>query len=271
MNIETKAKLIPDKSLEAFDREMRSVGWSVFPKILPPELVKSMYADALKWVERCRQMQIKTGINENGDGTAHHAIGDGDALDVFFHQHLFHSYLTHFFNDKPYITHAMNPVCVTRDRATYIQEIHRDTNTVIPGYRFRINMLVMLTDFTLENGATQILPGSQAMERKPSNEEFEKGYKSMTGTAGTVILFDSYLWHRGGKNTTSIPRVGHTLSFGPAFVKPQMDYARMLGEEAGKSLSALSRQVLGYNARVPISHEEWYRKSAARLYQADQG
>jgi hypothetical protein len=61
------------------------------------------------------------------------------------------------------------------------------------------------------------------------------------------------------------------MSFGPGFIKPQLDYARMLGEEYGAGLSELSRQILGYNARVPISHSEWYRKENQRLYKSNQG
>lgn len=50
-----------------------------------------------------------------------------------------------------------------------------------------------------------------------------------------------------------------------------MDYARMLGEENGKTLSPLTRQVLGNNSRVPVSLDEWYRPANERLYHANQG
>jgi len=42
-------------------------------------------------------------------------------------------------------------------------------------------------------------------------------------------------------------------------------------ERAQYSFSELSRQVLGYNSRVPVRLEEWYRPRESRLYQADQG
>ena len=260
------------KPLDVFEADMRTIGWSVFPTILPPAQVESMRADALAWVKKCEALQIKAGINAGGDGTGHHAVGeDAGALDAFLHQHLFHPYLSHYFAEKPYILHAANPIYCAKGRSAYVQDMHRDTNTVIPGYRFRINMLVMLNDFTVENGATQMLPDSQHMLEKPSEEIFQQGYKTLTGPAGSVVLFDSYLWHRGGQNITDTLRVAHTLSFGPAFVKPQVDYARMLGEAYGEALSPLSRQVLGYNVRVPTSLDEWYRPKAERLYHADQG
>lgn len=259
------------KPLALFASEMRDIGWSMFPQILPLAQVEAMRSDALRWIERCKHMQIKAGINEAGDGTAHHAVGGDDALDAFLHQHLFHPYLEQYFAGKPYILHAANPLYNAPHKLAYVHAIHRDTATVIPDYPFRINMLVMLNDFTLENGATQILPHSHSMLHKPSEELFNAGYHDLVGKAGSVVLFDSYLWHRGGKNTSDALRVAHTLSFGPAYIKPQMDYARMLGEERGKNFSPLSRQLLGYNARVPTSHDEWYRKKDDRLYHADQG
>lgn len=259
------------KPLALFEAEMRDVGWSIFPEILPPAQVASMRADALRWIERCKEMQINAGINATGDGTAHHAVGADDALDAFLHQHLFHPHLAHYFSGRPYILHAINPICNAPHKTAYVHAIHRDTATVIPGYHFRINMLVMLDDFTVENGATQILPNSHGMLDKPSEEMFAQGHISLTGKAGSVVLFNSYLWHRGGKNTSAASRAAHTLSFGPAYIKPQLDYARMLGEARGETLSPLSRQLLGYNARVPVSHDEWYRKKEQRLYREDQG
>jgi ectoine hydroxylase-related dioxygenase (phytanoyl-CoA dioxygenase family) len=185
--------------------------------------------------------------------------------------HLFHQYISHFFNNVPYTMHACNPVAGSPNMRVYIHEIHRDVATYIANYNLRMNMLVMLDDFTAENGATQVLRGSHRHAEKPSDEVFDRNCESILGKAGSVLLFNSYLWHRGGFNTTSRNRVALALSFGPAFVKPQMDYARYLGEEYGQQLSELSRQVLGYNARVATSLEEWYRPKAARLYWANQG
>ncbi len=259
------------KSLADFDNDMMSKGWTIFPGILDEKLVMRMRSDSLKWVEVCQGYQVNAGINENGDGTAHHAIGAGDSIDKFVCQHLFHVYLEHFFGNKPYIMHACNPVGGLPQADTYLHRIHRDSATFIPGCNFRINMLVMLDEFTLENGATQILSGSQMMADAPTTEEFSRKFELFVGPPGTVVLFNSYLWHKGGRNATDRSRVALTLSFGPAFVKPQMDYARLLGDEKGDKLSPLSRQILGYNSRVPVNLEEWYRTKSKRLYLSDQG
>lgn len=254
-----------------FDEEMEVNGWHSFENALPECLVKKMRRDCLKWVDICREYQIKNKLNENGDGTAHHAVGGGDSIDEFLDLHLFHPYMSHFFKGAPYIMHACNPVGGFPKSDTYIHKVHRDVATFIPNYHIRINMLVMLDDFMLENGATMVWRGSHKQAKKPTDDEFYSHCEPILGKAGTVVLFNSYLWHKGGMNRTSQNRAALTLSFGPAFIKPQMDYARYLGEEHGKRLPELTRQVLGYNARVPTSLDEWYRPKPERLYWANQG
>jgi ectoine hydroxylase-related dioxygenase (phytanoyl-CoA dioxygenase family) len=257
--------------MSTFERNMYRDGWCVFENMLPDDLVRGMRADCLKWVEICREYQIRNRINEDGDGTAHHTVGAGDSIDEFLDLHLLHPYMLRFFDDRPYILHACNPVGGFPNANVYIHQIHRDIVTFIPNYNIRINMLVMLDDFTVANGATKVLRGSHTMAERPPEELFEARCERLTGKAGSIVLFNSYLWHRGGLNSTDRNRVALTLSFGRPFIKPQMDYARLLGEAYGRRLSELSRQVFGYNARVPTSLDEWYKPKSDRLYMANQG
>jgi ectoine hydroxylase-related dioxygenase (phytanoyl-CoA dioxygenase family) len=250
---------------------LKNDGWVIFEGILDPDLTKELRADCLKWVNICTQYQIKNKINHSGDGTAHHSIGGNDSIDRFIAMHKFHDILNDFFDGQPYILHACNPVSGAPGQNIYVHKIHRDVATFIPNYKFRINMLVMLDDFTLENGATQVLPRSHTNPTPPDLASFEANHLSILGKAGSVVLFNSYLWHRGGRNVTDSNRVALTLSFGRAYVKPQMDYARLLGEEYGENLSELTRQVLGYKSRVPVNLDEWYQPKSSRLYHADQG
>jgi Phytanoyl-CoA dioxygenase (PhyH) len=253
-----------------FRNKLKIDGWVVFEKALPIDLVQNMRTDSLKWVDICKSYQIKNKINLSGDGTAHHSVGGGDSIDEFLGMHIFHSYIADFFEEKPYILHACNPVGGFPNCSTYLHKVHRDVATYIPNYNLRINMLVMLDDFTIHNGGTQFLPGSHMHPEQPDDRLFDKSSIPILGKAGSVALFNSYLWHKGGVNCTSENRVALTLSFGPAFIKPQMDYARLLGDDYGVYLSDLSRQILGYNSRVPTSLQEWYKPKAERLYQTNQ-
>ncbi|SEK48946.1 Ectoine hydroxylase-related dioxygenase, phytanoyl-CoA dioxygenase (PhyH) family [Halomonas daqiaonensis] len=254
-----------------YDHRMDEEGWIIFEKAVDNDLVAEMKADVLKWIDLCEKYQVERGLNDLGDGTAHQTVGGNDSLDRFYHMHLFHDYIARYFDDKPYILCCSTPTAGYAHKRNYLHSVHRDIGSYISCYKARLNMIVMLDDFTVENGATQVLPGSHHKEQKPTDEEFGASCVPITGPAGSVVFFNSYLWHRGGQNRTNDSRVALTSGFTRPFFKPQVDYARMLGEEYGRNLSPLTRQLLGYNSRVPVSLDEWYRPDGARFYQKGQG
>lgn len=66
------------------------------------------------------------------------------------------------------------------------------------------NIAWMLDDFSDENGATRLVPGShlEARARPPSHDETV----AAEGPAGAVLCFDGRLWHGTGANRTERPR-----------------------------------------------------------------
>jgi len=59
-----------------------------------------------------------------------------------------------------------------------------------------------LDDFTAENGGTRILPGSHRMRRLPDPDADPEGMTSLEAPAGSLIIFESRLWHQTGANIT---------------------------------------------------------------------
>jgi len=259
------------KSAESFHLDMELRGWSSFENALSPELVAALRSDCLTWIGKCNQLQIAGGINKQGDNTGHHTLGADDSLDHFINLNPLHPWVDSYFAGRPYVLHAFNPVGGAPGANTYVHKIHRDAKTHIQAVRLKLNMLVMLDDFTIENGATQFLDGSHRLEQRPSDEYFDAHYRSVTAPKGTIVLFNSYLWHRAGFNRTNAHRVALTLAFSLPFLKPQLDYARMLGAAYAERINPLTRQVLGYNALTPQTLDEWYQPEQTRLYKSNQG
>jgi hypothetical protein len=79
----------------------------------------------------------------------------------------------------------------------------------------------MLSDYTIENGATHIIPGSHKRGYAPrfgSNYEPMATYKNevqMQGKAGDVGIFDARTWHATAENTTNEPRIGVLIRYCP--------------------------------------------------------
>jgi hypothetical protein len=257
-------------SVDEFGHIIRDKGWVVFPSTLTGQFVQELRRDCLKWIDICQDIQIRSGVNNHGDGTAHHCLGANDSIDRYIDMHLFHPYISHYFDEQPYICHSLTPIGGFPGLTTYVHKLHRDVRTFIPDYPLKLNMLVMCDDFTQDNG-TLVLSGSHTRDERPDDEEFEKHHERIVAPAGSVLLFNSLLWHQGASISGDKARVALTVGYSRAWVKPHMDYARMLGEEYGTTLSSLTRQVLGYNARVPVSLDEWYQPLEHRLYNANQG
>jgi ectoine hydroxylase-related dioxygenase (phytanoyl-CoA dioxygenase family) len=255
--------------LTVFDYVMQTRGWMLFESVVPADFVDRMREDIAKHVERCGRLQVAAGIGLMPDKTAHHALGKGDSLDEFLARGIVHPFVSRFFGDAPYILHAFNPVMVAPHADTYLHRIHRDIATHAGAFRLLLNVLVLVDDFTLENGATHILSGSHSSPDRPPDEIFWRHAERIVGRAGSVVLFDSNVWHAAGRNVSDRSRAALTLSFSRPFYKPQMDYARFLGPEYGARLTDGLRQLLGYHAQVPTDYDEWYRPAATRLYRAD--
>ncbi len=256
---------------EIFEQRMLAQGWALFPGVVPARELERLRRDVLASVADCGRRQVDGRVGEAPDGTAHHAVGQYDSFDEFLDHGWLEEHIDGFFGGAPFILHAFNPATVAPACSSYLHRIHRDVRTHAGGFRMLVNMLVMVDAFSLENGATYVLSGSHHEAEAPDEARFWREADRLVGPAGSIVLFDSNLWHAAGANQSNAPRAALTLSYSRAFIKQQMDYPRFLGPAYGQALSPRMRQRLGYNAMVPCTYEEWYRPRAERLYQADQG
>jgi len=65
-----------------------------------------------------------------------------------------------------------------------------------------VNVAWCLDDFTETNGATRFVPGSHRLNRLPLPDDGDRSLPAVA-PAGTMIVFESRLWHRTGENHTS--------------------------------------------------------------------
>jgi ectoine hydroxylase-related dioxygenase (phytanoyl-CoA dioxygenase family) len=147
---------------------------------------------------------------------------------------------------------------------------HRDFPRVLNGYRMSVNTFFAIDEFTEENGATQFIPGSHQSE-KPSDDYMRDAAISAVCPAGSMIVFDSTVWHAAGQNRSSADRLAINQQFTRSYVKQQIDYVRALGDSAVLQQQPRTQQLLGWYTRIVTSLDEYYRPSDERLYRAGQG
>lgn len=246
-------------------------GWALFEGALSEALLPRLRSDLRMVYERRRAIQISNGIGDGMAGTCHHILGEQSAMDDFIAELPLHDFIRQFFGG-PYILNSFGGFINEADGpGGYIGAIHRDVRTFSQDFRLMLNMLVMLDNFTPENGATHIMPKSHGMADKPKQSAFEAAAVRATGSAGDILVFDSRLWHAAGHNQTADPRRALTLTFTRPFFKPQLDYPRFLGDDYAATLPPKVQQVLGYDARVPANIEQFYQPPEHRAYKSDQG
>jgi ectoine hydroxylase-related dioxygenase (phytanoyl-CoA dioxygenase family) len=90
------------------------------------------------------------------------------------------------------------------------QVLHIDTPVPdpLPLWEIKANTIWLLDDFTENNGATEIIPSSHKNCRKPNKNNIDDhiGLKKIIASAGSLVIFSGYLWHRAGANVSSMNR-----------------------------------------------------------------
>lgn len=130
------------------------------------------------------------------------------------------------------------------------QPLHCDAGALPDASGYWVcNTIWLLDDFTLENGATRVIPGSQNWSQLPQDVLADPAAPRpdevlLTAPAGTVIVMNTHAWHGGTANRS--PNHRRALhAFYCRFDKPQQQYQkRLLRPETQAHLSPELRCLL---------------------------
>ena len=129
------------------------------------------------------------------------------------------------------------------------QILHRDRG-VWGGYiprkiETQFSTVWAINDFTKENGATQVVPGSHKWhkDREPLPEEI--AYAEMK--AGSVFIYTGSVLHGGGTNVTEQPRLGVFLHYAPSWLRQEENQYLSCPPEVAKNFSPELRSLIGYS------------------------
>ncbi len=142
----------------------------------------------------------------------------------------------------------INPPQQTYNQASW----HRD----LPYQHFlsttplAINALFCLDDFTIQNGATFVLPASHKSALFPSAAYVKRNALQVVAKAGNFILLDCMMFHAGGFNTTSVRRRAVNHLYNIPFLKQQIVIPKHIRHH---KLSSEQRQLLDFDS--PDGHE----------------
>jgi ectoine hydroxylase-related dioxygenase (phytanoyl-CoA dioxygenase family) len=131
-----------------------------------------------------------------------------------------------------------------------VQPFHVDMGLLPDANGYAVcNCVWMLDDFTVENGALRVIPGSHNWGKKPQ-DELKDAYAPhpqellVTGRAGTVVIMNAHAWHGGTANKTDKERRALHSFFCRNDIPQQQYQKKLLSPETQSALDPYLRKIL---------------------------
>ena len=116
---------------------------------------------------------------------------------------------------------------------------------LLPSNAFCANTVYVLDDFTLENGATRMVPGSYKRGYGPEPETEYDDVIQLSARKGDIVVFHGATWHASGANNSAEERMILLGFFCRAFMRPQQDQFKLARPEVVARATPTMKRLLG--------------------------
>jgi ectoine hydroxylase-related dioxygenase (phytanoyl-CoA dioxygenase family) len=107
-----------------------------------------------------------------------------------------------------------------------------------------------IDDFTADNGATVMVPGSHLWDdRTPTADDVRL---PAVMPAGSVVFFVGTLWHGAGANRTERGRLCVTAQYCAPWCRQQENFSLSVSRERARASSEHIQRMLGYSICPPF-------------------
>jgi len=113
-----------------------------------------------------------------------------------------------------------------------------------------VNVMWPLDDFTEANGTTRVVPGSHRWGAALPPPDVET--RSIEMDAGSALIYLGSLWHGGGANGTTKPRLGVVLHYAVGWLRPVENHVLVVPPAVARDLPERLQELLGYNIQPPF-------------------
>jgi len=137
------------------------------------------------------------------------------------------------------------------------QSLHHDDNFYrVPRPRPMISMtmIVAVDDFTAENGATEIVPGSHEWG-PPSPQSLPKALatkRPAVMNAGSCLVMLGTFIHGGGGNRSNATRLAITYQYCEGWLRQQENFFLAIPRDIAKAMPPRVRELIGYSIWPPF-------------------
>lgn len=113
-----------------------------------------------------------------------------------------------------------------------------------------VNSMWAFDDFTADNGATRVVPGSHRWSTADYTPDLPTVTVEMS--AGSALFYRGTVLHGGGANRTDRPRLGVILEYVVGWLRPQENHLLAVPREVAATLPEAVQELLGYNVYPPF-------------------
>ncbi len=195
-------------------------GYTVVPDAIEPDLVDEL-------VEELARLEHDLGVKparNSFEGTSTVRIYNLLARHPVFQRVPVHPHVLPVVEgvlDAGCLVSSLSSIAI--DPGEVAQPIHADDQLMPlakPHVATVCNSMWALTDFTEDNGATRIIPGSHRSDRSPA---YTSEHASIPAemARGSVLVWHGSLWHGGGANATAERRIGLAMNYCAGWVRQQ--------------------------------------------------
>lgn len=131
-----------------------------------------------------------------------------------------------------------------------LQKLHVDYKNTVPQGGYKVcNTIWLLDDFTENNGATRIVPGTHKSNMLPAAamDDPQQPHPNeilIQAPAGSVFIFNSHVWHGGTTNTTNKYRRSIHSYFCTTDQPQQLDQRKYITSETKNRLKQRAQMIL---------------------------
>jgi ectoine hydroxylase-related dioxygenase (phytanoyl-CoA dioxygenase family) len=225
---------------------MKRDGFTIVEGAIEPSLVETLRDDIFR-LERELAVAPATNLFE---GTRTHRIYNLLARGAVYQQVPVHAEVLPIVEgvlDRGCLVSSLSSIAIGPGETE--QPLHADDQLIPlpkPHVSIICNTMWALTDFTIENGATRVVPGSHLADRSPQpfGEPAEFQFAEMT--AGSVLVFDGSIWHGGGANRTTERRLGLAMNYCAGWIRQQENQQLGIPLEVARGFSERLRKLAGF-------------------------
>lgn len=227
-------------------RELDENGFTILENIIDPQWLIRLRQTFEELVERegkeagveVAQME---GVRRLADLT-----NKGEVFDAVYLQPNLLTAVSHILQ-RPFKLHSLNGHDPLPNAG--LQALHADWGQGGDGSYHVVNSMWMLDDFTTDNGATRLIPGSHRIPGKIGDHIEDRmadhpDQIHFTGPAGSVAVFNGSAWHGSYTNHSRRPRRTLHCAFIAREHDQQTNQREYLRPATAKRLSPLARYIL---------------------------